>query len=165
VIDRQVQVLDHECGAVLGAQIGDAGKRIARLEPHCAGHNLARGDGQSAFAEAGPVRVQPRDIEALADLDRLPRRCEQFLGALVVGQASPDVAGHRREYRAGLFQHAKIVRLPAPNPSLVTKLRQAAEPPFHRLVAPKHLGARRKCERLGHRQISMRTRSFSTRTG
>ena len=71
VVDAEVQVLEHEGDAALGAKVGDPAQRVARLEPHRSRHDLARRDRNSAFAEPGAVKIEAGDIQALADLDRL----------------------------------------------------------------------------------------------
>ncbi len=154
MVDGQVQVLEHEGDAALGAKVGDPVQRVARLEPHRSRHDLAGRNRKSAFAEAGAVKVEAGDIQALADLDRFARRGEQRFCAFVVGEPAACVARHGGKDRAGLFQHSEIMGAPVPDADLEAKLRETPQAPFHRFVPPKHFGAGGKRERLGHVRLS-----------
>lgn len=144
-------------------EISDPVERIAGLEPHGARHGFTQTNRQSAITEPGAVQIEARDIEALADLDRLPCRGEQLIGPSGIGEPASDVPGHRREFRAGSLQHGEVVAAPIPDAHLVAELGQA---PSKRLFGPEHLGTGGKREGLAHLgQISINTRPFSTLAG
>ena len=70
MVDREVEVLEHEGDAVLGAEIGDR-LRVSRALSHIGPVTVARGYGKSAFAESRAMKVEPGDVQAFADVDRL----------------------------------------------------------------------------------------------
>ncbi len=65
VVDRQIQVLEHEGDAVVGAEVGDPVQRVARFEPHRAGDDLTGRDGKTTLAEAGSVEIEAGDVGRL----------------------------------------------------------------------------------------------------
>ena len=142
--------------SVLLGEVGDAVERVARLEPHRAGDRFAGRDRQAAIAQASAMQVEPRDAEALAD-----RRSSRF--AVASSSAAPsssasrprEIAVHDGEDRAGFLEHAEVVIGPVPDADLEAHFGEALQAPFHRPVAPQHLGAGRQREGRRTCQISM----------
>ena len=73
VVDRGVEVLEHEGDARALAELGDPAECAPDGEPHGAGYLVDRLHRQAALAEAGAVQVQPWASQPLGHRDRLLR--------------------------------------------------------------------------------------------
>ena len=99
-----VEVFQREDHAFLLGQITNAVQRIARLQPHLAGHDVMLPDWYAAFTQTRSVQIQALYTQPLADLCRLACGFQQHLGAFIIGQSSFHIAVHDGEFRAGGFK-------------------------------------------------------------
>ena len=111
------------------------------FQPHGSRYNLTGRNRQAAITQTCAVKIQPRNVQTLADCDGFCRRCNEFSGTCIIGQTACDIARHGGEHRAGFLQHGEIVVGPVPNATLETHFGQALEAPIERLVGPQHFSA------------------------
>jgi hypothetical protein len=92
MINRQVQIFQHEDFALLIGNVRNAVEGVASLEPHRAGHDLTRSDWQPAIIEPVLMQIEPGNAQLFADRNTFFRRGKQFLGSLIVGQSVAHIA-------------------------------------------------------------------------
>ena len=96
------------------AEFADPLERALRGQPHLARRAVA-GTGRLAVDELGGVKVEPRNAQRLGGFDAQLGRPHHLVGAGRVDQVAVQVAGHRREPRAGGGQGVEVLVVPAPD--------------------------------------------------